>query len=86
MYRFFKLPISDKKMAKVMYALLRTNSKMITSYSYSIDKYTRKQSSGFLVDVVIEIDVLKIELFEELTDIKLMTSDEFQGKMLVNSN
>jgi hypothetical protein len=86
MYRFFKLPISDKKMAKVMYALLRTNSKMINSYSYSIDKYTRKQSSGFLVDVVIEIDVLKIELFEELTDIKLMTSDEFQGKMIVNSN
>jgi hypothetical protein len=38
MYRFFKLPISDKKMAKVMYALLRTNSKMINSYSYSIVK------------------------------------------------
>jgi len=84
MYRFFKLPISNKRMSDVMYALLITNSKMVNSYSSSINKYTRKQSAGFLVGVVIEIDELKIKLFEELTDIKLMTSKEFQGEMVIN--
>ena len=84
MYGFFKLPISDKKMAKVMYAILRTQSKLVNSFSHSINDYTRKQSSGFLVDVVIEIDVDKIKLFEELTEIKLQTSKEFQGEMQIN--
>ena len=74
MYGFFKLPISDKKMTKVMYAILRTQSKLVNSSNHSINDYTRKQSIGFLVDVVIEIDADKIKLFEELTEIKLQTS------------
>lgn len=84
MYGFFKLPISDKKMSKVMYALLRTQSKLVNSHSHSIEKYTRKQSSGFLVDVVVEVDEHKIKLFEELAEVKLQTSEEFQGKIAIN--
>lgn len=83
-YRYFKLPISDKKMSKVMYALLRTQSKLVSSYSHSIDKYDRKQSSGFLVDVVVEVDEHKISQFEELAEVRLQTSDEFQGKVVLN--
>lgn len=67
-----------------MYALLRTQSKLVNSYSYSITQYDRKHSSGFLVDVVVEVDEHKIKQFEELAEIKLQTSEEFQGKMTVN--
>lgn len=84
MYGFFKLPISDKKMSKTMYALLKTQSKLVNSYSHSINQYDRKQSSGFLVDVVVEVDKHKIKQFEELAEVKLKTSDEFQGRMSVN--
>jgi hypothetical protein len=81
---FFKLPISDKKMAKVMYAILRTQSKLVNSFSHSINDYTRKQSSGFLVDVVVEVEEDKVKLFEELAEVKLQTSKEFQGEMQIN--
>ena len=81
---FCKLPISDKKMAKVMYAILRTQSKLVNSHSLGITRYTRKQSTGFIVDVVVEVDEDKIKLFEELAEVKLKTSKEFQGEMQVN--
>lgn len=67
-----------------MYALLRTRSRLVNSYSRSIDQYDRKQSSGFLVDVVVEVDEHKIKEFEELAEVKLQTSEEFQGKMTLN--
>ena len=82
MYGYFKLPISDKKMAKVMYSILLTQSKLVNSHHPSLTEYTRKQSSGFLVDVVIQIDDDKVKLFEELSEIKLKTSNEFQGKIV----
>jgi len=84
MYGYFKLPISDKKMSKVMYALLRTGSKLVNSYNHSIKEYSRRQMSGCLVDVVIEIDEVKIKLFEELAEVTLKTSEEFQGRMGIN--
>jgi len=84
MYGFFKLRISDKKMSKVMYALLRTQSKLVNSFSSSLSQYDRKQSRGFSVDVVVEVDEHKIKEFEELAEVKLQTSEEFQGKMVLN--
>ena len=81
---FFKMPISDKKMSIVMYAIIRTKSKLVNSHSHSIHQYTRKQSSGFIVDMVIEINDGEVPLFEELTGIKLKTSKEFQGEMTLN--
>lgn len=67
-----------------MYALLKTQSKLVNSYSHSIKQYDRKQSSGFLVDVVVEVDEYKIKQFEELAEVKLQTSEEFQGKVVLN--
>lgn len=84
MYGFFKLSISDKKMAKVMYALLRTQSKLVNSYSHSLSDYDRKQSSGFLVDVVVEVDEHKVKKFEQFAEVTLQTSEEFQGKLIIN--
>lgn len=84
MYGFFKLKISDKKMSKLMYALLATNSKLVNSYSYDIDKYNRKQISGFSVDITVLVDDDKIKRFEELAEVKLQTSEEFQGKIFLN--
>ena len=84
-HRFFDLSISDKKMAMVMYAILRTKANLVNSYSPSLYQNTRKQSSGFLVQVVILIQEDKISLFEELSEVKTQTSIEFQGKISVNS-
>ena len=84
MYGYFKLSISDKKMAKEMYALLRTRSKLVNSFSHSLHQYNRKQSSVFSVDVVVEVEDKYVGLFEELAEVKLQTSEEFQGKMVVN--
>lgn len=83
-YRFFKLAIADKRMAKVMYAILKTRSKIIDSYNHSLYQYNRKQATGFIVDIVIEINEDKIDEFEDLTGITLQTSQEFQGKLILN--
>ena len=84
MIGFFKLSISDKKMSKVMYALLRTRSKLLNSFNHSITQYNRKQSRGFVVDVIVEVEDSKIHLFEELAEVRLQTSEEFQGKLTLN--
>ena len=81
---YFKCPISDKKMSNVLYAIFFTQSKLLLSNNHSIRSYNRKQNSSNLVDVVIEIDSDRIIEFEELTDLKLKKSDDFQGKMSVN--
>ena len=78
---FFDMTISDSKMSKIMYALIKTDSKLVSSFSPSIKGYTRKQSSGFSVQMVIEIKQENLDLFEELAEVKLKSSDEFQGKL-----
>lgn len=83
--RFFGLTISDKNMSKVMYALLKTRTKLINSYSPSIAQYTRKQSGGFYVQICVEVEENKVEQFEEIAEVKLQTSEEFQGKLQVNN-
>ena len=86
MYRFFKIKITDKNMSKVMYAILRTKSKLVNSVSIDIHNYTRRHSKGFSVDIVIDIDEKEINLFEELAEVKLQTSEEFKGKIQINQN
>lgn len=83
-YRFVKLPISDKKMAKFLYALFMVKGEITSTQHLGLEKYTRKQNSGHMVNVVIKLDESKIETFEELAEVKLQTSDEFQGKMRLN--
>ena len=58
-----------------------------TLHSYvhlGLEKYTRKQNSGNMVDVVIGIEEDKIAQFEELADVTLKTSYDFQGTMKLN--
>ena len=82
--RFIKLPISDKKMSKFLYALFMVKGEITSTQHLGLEKYTRKQNSGHMVNVVVKLDESKIETFEELAEVKLMTSDEFQGVMRVN--
>lgn len=87
MYGYFKTTISDKKMAKVMYALLKTRSKLVNSFGTGLlDNYCRRQCSGFSVDVVVEVDDHKVALFENLAGVKLKTSEGFQGIMMPNDS
>lgn len=83
-YKFFSFSISDKKMAKIMYAILKTKSSLINSYCLGIEKYKREQIGGFNVHVVIKIDEDKISEFEQIAEVTLKTSDEFQGKLNLN--
>jgi hypothetical protein len=80
-YRFTKVSVSDKKMSNMLYAIFITNSKLHSHHHLGLEKYTRKQNSGHLVSVIIEIKEDKITQFEELAGVTLVTSDEFQGAM-----
>jgi tRNA A37 threonylcarbamoyladenosine modification protein TsaB len=83
-YRFTKISISDKKMSNLLYAIFMTNSKLHSYQHLDLEKYTRKQNSGHIVNVVICIKEDKIPEFEELSGVKLITSDDFQGTMKLN--
>jgi len=83
-YRFTKISISDKKMSNLLYAIFMTNSKLHSHQHLGLEKYTRKQNSGHIVNVVIGIKEDKIIEFEELSGVKLITSDDFQGTMKLN--
>lgn len=82
--RFTRISVSDKKMSNFLYAIFMTDADL-KSYSHlGLEKYTRKENSGNMVNVVILIDENKITTFEDLAGVKLQTSDDFQGKMIVN--
>jgi hypothetical protein len=83
-YRFTKISVSDKKMSNFLYAIFITKSELHSFSHLGLEKYTRKQNSGNMVDVVIGIMEDKISEFEELADVKLQTSKNFQGEMRIN--
>ena len=83
-YRFTKISVSDKKMSNLLYAIFMTNAKLHSYHHLGLEKYTRKQNSGNMVSVVILIDEDKITKFEELAGVTLQTSDDFQGRMILN--
>jgi len=83
-YRFVKIPISDKKLSNLLYAIFITNSKLHSHHHLGLEKYSRKQNSGNMVNVVIGIKEDKIPEFEELAGVKLVTSHDFQGAMKLN--
>lgn len=84
MHGFFKMKITDKEMSRVMYALLKTDGKLVNSFGIGIKQYDRNQSKGFSVDVVVDIKDDMVETFEELAEVKLKTSSEFQGDLHLN--
>lgn len=63
--------ISDRKMAKVMYAVFYTDAEIINSFNPDLRKYSRKQSSGFDVEVAIKIYEGRVSEFEKLAGVKL---------------
>ncbi len=83
-YQYTKISVSDKKMSNFLYAIFMTNATLQSYHHLGLEKYTRKQNSGNMVNVVILIDEDKITTFEELSGVKLQTSDDFQGKITVN--
>ena len=83
-YRFTKLSVSDKKMSNFLYAIFMTKATLHSFNHLSLEKYTRKQNSGNMVDVVIGIKEDKVAQFEELADVTLKTSHDFQGTMKLN--
>ena len=72
-------------MSNFLYAIFMTNATLQSHFHLGLEKYTRKQNGGNMVDVVILIDENKITTFEELADVSLHTSDEFQGTMNLNN-
>lgn len=85
-YGYAKVSITENQMSKVMYALLITNSNLVNSHHLGLEKYTRGQNSGAKVDCVFEIEKSKQGTFERLSGLILKTSDEFQGKMKLNTS
>jgi hypothetical protein len=83
-YRFTKISISDKKMSNFLYAIFMTKAQLHSYHHLGLEKYTRKQNSGNIINVVIAIEENKIAEFEELSGLTLQTSDEFQGRMTLN--
>ena len=83
-YRFTKISISDKKLSNLLYAIFITNSKLHSHHHLNLERFTRKQNSGHMVNVVIGIKENKIPEFEELAGVKLQTSHDFQGTMKIN--
>jgi hypothetical protein len=84
-YRFTKISVSDKKMSNFLYAIFMTNATLQSHFHLGLEKYTRKQNGGNMVDVVICLKEDMINKFEELADVSLHTSDEFQGTMKLNN-
>ncbi len=83
-YRYTKISVSDKKMSNFLYAIFMTGSKLESYNHLNLERFTRKQNSGNMVSVVILIDEDKITKFEELAGVTLQTSDDFQGRMILN--
>lgn len=83
-YRFTKLSVSDKKMSNFLYAIFMTKATLHSYNHLGLEKYTRKQNSGNMVDVVIGIEEYKVAQFEELADVTLKTIHNFQGTMKLN--
>ena len=84
-YRFAKISVSDKKMSNFLYAIFMTNATLHSHFHLGLEKYTRKQNGGNMVDVVICLKEDMINKFEELADVSLHTSDKFQGTMKLNN-
>ena len=85
MYRFFKQKITNKCLSDTMYAILKTEAKLTSSFCIGMYDINRRQASGLTADVVINIEPEKIEEFESLTGIKLKTHQEVHGGITFNS-
>lgn len=77
MKRRFKMRLSNKQMADVMYAIIMTRSKLTSSLSMCRG-YTRKQNAYNMVDVMIEIDSDAEKEFLQLSGVKFIEHEKPQ--------
>ncbi len=82
--RFTRISVSDKKMSNFLYAIFMTGAELKSYNHLNLERYTRKENSGNMIDVVILIDKDKITTFEELAGVKLQYPNDFQGRMKLN--
>ena len=81
---FFKMRISKDKMDSVLFAIFKTGAKLTSSFCLALKGYTRKQVSGFSVEVIVEVADDKVAQFNELAGVVLQTGEEYQGKVHLN--
>jgi hypothetical protein len=77
-FRVFKMSISKENMSNVFYAIIITKAKLKTAFHLGLEKYTRRQNAGNIVDIVIEIEKEKLQKFECLSRYKPKELDVFQ--------
>lgn len=68
--RRFQSTISDKKMSLIMFAIIKTHSKLLDTFTINRNN-TRELQSGNFVEYLIKIDENKIEDFENIVNVKL---------------
>ncbi len=79
--KIFSSNISDKKMSRIMFAVIATHSKVIDTFTFERNK-SRMDQSGNFVEYLVSVPVSQISRFEELAEIKLQE----QPRMVLNSN
>jgi hypothetical protein len=62
--------ISDKKMSTIMFAIIATQSKLLNTLAFDIDK-PRSIQSGNFVEYLLAIPKSQLNRFEELAGVKL---------------
>lgn len=70
--------MSQAKMADVMYAMIMTHSRMVSTFTLS-EKYTRKQNAYNNAWVKLHIEDKMIPLFEELSGLTLQKPEKISG-------
>lgn len=71
--------MSNKSMADFMYAVIMTNSSIVSTFGIGIYRYTRAQNRYNRVQVRVYITPVMIESFESISGIKL--SEPIQVKV-----
>lgn len=71
-------------MDSVLFAILKTNAKLISSFCPALKGYNRKQASRFSVEVVVDVADDKVAQFNELAGVVLQTGEEYQGEVHLN--
>lgn len=62
--------IADKKMSRIMFAVIATHSKILDTLTFERKK-SRKDQSGNFVEYLVSIPASQVDRFEELAEIKL---------------
>lgn len=73
-----KCQVSDKKLSALMYAFVICRVRDINTFGIGIYKFTRRQNSGHSFDFEMLIKPEKIQMFEEVSGIKLTDPIQIQ--------